>query len=99
MSAPATPPTARAVSWPRVALTLLCALLLLAAVTLGILTLGLFSSLASNGPLWLRSLGAVASTLAGGAGLGGLSGLHLAFLLMALTSVVAGLAAFVKPRP
>ncbi|GGK88694.1 hypothetical protein [Deinococcus radiotolerans] len=99
MSAPATPPPARSVSWTRVALTLLCALLLLLAVVLGSLTLGLFSSLASNGPLWLRSLGAVASTLAGAAGLGGLSGLTLAFILMALTSGLAGLAAFVKPRP
>ncbi len=98
MSVPSVPPVARAPSWQRVLLLLLCALLLLATVTLGLLSLGLFSSLSSNGPLWLRSLGVVATTLTSSAGLGGLSGIAQAFTLMLLTSLVAALAAFVKPR-
>lgn len=96
---PVSPASARALSWSRVLLTLLCVLLLLAAAALGLLALGLFSSLSSNGPLWLRSLGVVASTVTAAVGLGGLSGLGQAFALMVVTSAVSGLAAFVKPRP
>ncbi|GGR83520.1 hypothetical protein [Deinococcus sedimenti] len=99
MSAPPPPTAPRSVSWARVARLFLSVLLLLTAGALALLALGLFASLASNGPLWLQSVGVVAATLTGAAGLGSLSGLHQALLMMVLTSVVAGGAAYLKPRP
>ncbi len=98
MSVPSSPRVVRAPSWRRVLLLLLSVLLFLTAAALGLLALGLFSSLASNGPLWLRSLGVLGAGAVQGAGLGGLSGVVQAFTLVLLTSLTAGLAAFVKPR-
>ncbi|GAA0520171.1 hypothetical protein [Deinococcus depolymerans] len=74
--------------------------LLLFAVTLGLalLSLGTFASLAGSGPLWLRSLGGLESTLAGVTGLRSLSGVGQALSLMVLTSLCAALATFLKPR-
>lgn len=83
----------------RVALLLLSVLLFLGAAALGLLSLGLLSALAANGPLWLRSLGAVARTLIETLGLSGWSGVTQAFTMMLLTSLLAALAAYVKPRP
>lgn len=49
-------------------LLLLSVLLFLTAAALGLLALGLFSSLASNGPLWLRSLGVLGAGAVQGPG-------------------------------
>ena len=98
MSVPSSPRATRAPSWRRVLLLLLSVLLFLTAAALGLLALGLFSSLAANGPLWLRSLCVLGAGAVQGAGLGRLSGVAQAFTLVLLTSLTAGLAAFVKPR-
>jgi hypothetical protein len=76
------------------------AVVLLALVTLGLaaLTLGSFASLNPNAPLWLRSVGSVEALLSAGVGAGGVPGFTRAIVLTLLTSGLAGLAAFLKPR-
>lgn len=98
MSVPPASHLTRAPSWQRVLLLLLSVLLFLGAAALALLTLGLFSSLAANGPLWLQSLGVIAAGATQALGLGGLSGVAQAFTLVGLTSLTAALAAYLKPR-
>lgn len=73
---------------------------LLTLVTLGLaaLTLGSYASLNPNSPLWLRSVGGVEALLSAGLGAGRVPGFTRAVVLTVLTSVLAGLAAYFKPR-
>ncbi|BDP41460.1 hypothetical protein DAETH_14290 [Deinococcus aetherius] len=73
-------------------------LLLLAVVALAALTLGVFATLNPNAPLWLRSLGSLEGVLSAQAGLGEWGGFDRAVALTVLTSLLAGLAAYLKPR-
>ncbi|PNY82255.1 hypothetical protein [Deinococcus koreensis] len=70
----------------------------LLALVLGLLTLGAFASLSAGAPLALRSVGTLSATLGQSLGLEGLSPLSRALALTLLTSVVAALAAYIKPR-
>ncbi|WP_103129929.1 hypothetical protein [Deinococcus aerius] len=72
----------------------------LALVTLALaaLTLGSFASLNPNAPLWLRSVGSVELLLSAQVGAAGLPAFTRAVALTVLTSVLAGLVAFLKPR-
>lgn len=72
----------------------------LALITLALaaLTLGSFASLNPNAPLWLRSVGSVELLLSAQVGAAGLPGFTRAVALTLLTSVLAGLVAFLKPR-
>ncbi|GGR44271.1 hypothetical protein GCM10008959_01540 [Deinococcus seoulensis] len=67
-------------------------------LALALLSLGTFASLAGTGPLWLRSIGSLESTLSGALNVTGLGSIQQALALMLLTSVCAGLAAYLKPR-
>ncbi|GAA5436218.1 hypothetical protein ACMT4L_05135 [Deinococcus sp. A31D244] len=67
-------------------------------LVLALLSLGTFASLAGTGPLWLRSIGSLESTLSGALNVTGLGSIQQAMTLMLLTSVCAGLAAYLKPR-
>ncbi|CAM3983961.1 hypothetical protein [Deinococcus frigens] len=82
----------RAVAW------LLTAVLIALALGLAVLTLGAFASLGSGAPLWLRSVGSLEHALSGQFGLGTLTHFARAVGLAVLTSALAGLAAYVKPR-
>lgn len=73
-------------------------LLTLVTLALATLTLGSFASLNPNAPLWLRSVGSVELLLSTGMGAGGVPGFTRAVALTFLTSVLAGLVAFLKPR-
>lgn len=73
-------------------------LLVVAVVALAALTLGVFATLNSNAPLWLRSLGSLETVLSGQVGLGDVASFTRALGLMALTSLLAGWAAYLKPR-
>ena len=77
-------------------------LLVLVLVTLGgvlgALTLGVFASLVSDAPLWLRSLGSLEATISGSLGALRITGFRRALILAVLTSAVLGLAAYIKPR-
>lgn len=67
-------------------------------LVLALLALGTFASLAGTGPLWLRSIGTLESTLSGALNVTGLGSIQQAMTLMLLASVCAGLAAYLKPR-
>lgn len=82
----------RAVAW--VALVVLALL----AVGVGALALGTFATLVQTSPLALRSVGTLAQGLAGELGLGAVPGLWLAVGLAVLASLLAALAAYIKPR-
>lgn len=71
----------------------------LLTLVLGLLTLGAFASLSAGAPLLLRSVGTLTLTVSEGLGLDTLSPLNRALALTALTSLVAALAAYIKPRP
>ncbi|MEF2280011.1 hypothetical protein V3W47_17090 [Deinococcus sp. YIM 134068] len=73
-------------------------MLVLMVAALAALTLGVFASLNPNAPLWLRSVGSLETVLSGQVGLGGVATFTRALGLMALTSLLAGLAAYCKPR-
>ncbi|GMA16480.1 hypothetical protein E5F05_14010 [Deinococcus metallilatus] len=73
-------------------------LLALLTLALAVLTLGSFASLNPNAPLWLRTLGGVETLLSRQAGAGQVPGFARAALLTLLTSLLAGLVAFLKPR-
>lgn len=70
----------------------------LLTLALALLTLGSFASLNPNAPLWLRTVGGVATLLSGQVGAGQVPGFTRAVALTLLTSLLAGLAAFLKPR-
>lgn len=72
--------------------------LMVLVVVLALLTLGSFASLGSSAPLWLRSLGSVEAAIYAQVGLGHLPGFTRAIVLTMITSVLAGLSAYVKPR-
>ncbi|WP_369409296.1 hypothetical protein [Deinococcus arboris] len=76
----------------------LCITLVVGATGLGALALGLLASLSGTGPLWLRSLGALTGPLADLLGASHWSGVVQALALIGLTSLLMGLAAYVKPR-
>ncbi|EYB67624.1 hypothetical protein DEIPH_ctg033orf0031 [Deinococcus phoenicis] len=82
----------RALRWAGVVL------LTLLTLALAALTLGSFASLNPNAPLWLRSVGSVETILSRQAGAGGISSFGQAVGLTLLTSLLAGLTAFLKPR-
>lgn len=73
-------------------------LLLILVVVFALITLGAFASLSTGAPLWLRSFGSLEGAMYGQVGLGHLPGFTRALALTVLTSVLAGLAAYVKPR-
>ena len=73
-------------------------LLMVLVLALGLLTLGAFASLNSGAPLALRSLGTLLLTVSQSLGLDGLAPLNRALALTLLTSLVAALAAYIKPR-
>ncbi|GAA5512116.1 hypothetical protein Dcar01_00830 [Deinococcus carri] len=73
-------------------------LLGLLTLALALLTLGSFASLNPNAPLWLRTVGSVETLLGARAGVGGPSSFGQAIALTLLTSLLAGLVAFLKPR-
>lgn len=70
----------------------------LLTLALALLTLGSFASLNPNAPLWLRTVGGVEMLLSGQVGAGHLPGFTRAVALTLLTSLLAGLAAWLKPR-
>ncbi|WP_104990612.1 hypothetical protein [Deinococcus sp. NW-56] len=72
----------------------------LSLLTLGgaALTLGAFANLNPGAPLWLRTLGSVEALQAGALGVGDLPGFWRAVGLSVITSVLAGLIAFARPR-
>ncbi|WP_102126577.1 hypothetical protein [Deinococcus planocerae] len=76
----------------------LVVVLALAALALAALTLGTFATLNPGAPLWLRSLGSVEGVLSAQAGLGEFGSFQRALGLMVLASLLAGLAAYLKPR-
>ncbi|MEW6420562.1 MAG: hypothetical protein AB1511_02380 [Deinococcota bacterium] len=72
--------------------------LALLTLALALLTLGSFANLNPGAPLWLRTAGGVETLLSRQAGAGHLPGFTRAIALTLLTSLLAGLAAFLKPR-
>lgn len=82
----------RALAW------LLTALLIVLALGLGVLTLGAFAALGSAAPLWLRSVGSLEHALSAQLGLSGVTHFARAAGLAVLSSALAALAAYVKPR-
>lgn len=82
----------RALRW------VLVVVLALAALALAALTLGVFATLNPGAPLWLRSLGSVEGVLSAQVGLEGIGTYSRAVGLTLLTSLLAGLAAYLKPR-
>ena len=73
-------------------------LLFLVTLALAVFTLGSFANLNPNAPLWLRSVGTLETLLTGQAGLGRTAGFLRALGLTLLTSLLAALTAYVKPR-
>lgn len=82
----------------RVLAWLLTAVLIALTLGLGALTLGAFASLGAGAPLWLRSVGSLEHALSAQLGLGGLTNFARSLALAVLTSALAGLTAYVKPR-
>ncbi|GGL66933.1 hypothetical protein GCM10010840_01100 [Deinococcus aerolatus] len=82
----------RALMW------LMTVVLMVLAVALAVLTLGAFASLGSTAPLWLRSVGSLEHAVSGQLGLSGITHFARAVGLAVLTSALAALAAYVKPR-
>lgn len=82
----------RAVAW------ILTLLLLLFGVGLAALTLGAFAGLSAGAPLWLRSVGSVESAMSAGLGWADVPGFTRALALALVTSAVAALGAYIKPR-
>lgn len=82
----------RALTW------LLTVMLIVFALGLAVLTLGAFASLGSGAPLWLRSVGSLEHVMSAQLGLGDLTNFARALGLAVLTSALAGLAAYLKPR-
>ncbi len=82
----------RALAW------LLTVVLIAFVLGLTALTLGAFASLGSGAPLWLRSVGSLEHAISGQLGLGSLTNFARALGLAVLTSALAGLAAYIKPR-
>ena len=82
----------RALAW------LLTVVLFAFALGLAVLTLGAFASLGSAAPLWLRSVGSLEHAMSSQLGLSSLTNFARALGLAVLTSAVAGLAAYLKPR-
>ncbi|MPY65711.1 hypothetical protein F8S09_03240 [Deinococcus sp. SDU3-2] len=76
------------------------AVLGLTLLTLGgaALTLGAYANLTPGAPLWLRTLGSVEALQAGALGLGDVPGFWRAVGLSVITSVMAALIAFARPR-
>ncbi|WP_309573530.1 hypothetical protein [Deinococcus sp.] len=72
--------------------------LILLALTLATLTLGAFAILNTGAPLLLRSVGTLSAGTLEQVGLGGTAPLDRALILSVVTGVVAGLAAYIKPR-
>lgn len=74
------------------------ALLTLLTLALAALTLGSFANLNPGAPLWLRAVGGAESLLSTRLGTGQLSAFERAVALTLLTSAVAALTAYLKPR-
>lgn len=72
--------------------------LIVLALTLAALTLGAFATLNMDAPLLLRSVGTLSAGTLDQVGLVGTSALDRALILSVVTGVVAGLAAYIKPR-
>lgn len=85
-------PLMRALAWG------LTGVLIALALGLAALTLGAFASLGAAAPLWLRSVGSLEHALSGQLGLSGLTNFARAVGLAVLTSALAGLATYLKPR-
>lgn len=82
----------------RVAAWLAAAVLALMVVVLALVTLGAYAALTTGAPLWLRSFGSVETAVYDQLGLGGLPGFTRATILAVVTSVLAGVVAYLKPR-
>lgn len=82
----------RALAW------ILTVVLIACALGLALLTLGAFASLGASAPLWLRSLGSLEHATSAQLGLSSLTNFARAVGLAVLTSALAGLAAYIKPR-
>ncbi|WP_231557276.1 hypothetical protein [Deinococcus sp. YIM 77859] len=70
----------------------------LLTLALALLTLGSFAALNPSAPLWLRTVGGLETALSAQVGVGHLPGFTRAVALTLLTSLLAGLCAFLKPR-
>lgn len=72
--------------------------LALLTLLLAVLTLGSYAGLNPNAPLWLRSVGMLEALLLGSWGSGGGRGFSGAVTLTLLTSLLAGVTVYFKPR-
>jgi hypothetical protein len=82
----------------RVVAWILTLSLLVFGVGLAGLTLGAFAALSAGAPLWLRSVGTLESAMSAGLGWADVPGFTRALALAVLTSAVAALGAYIKPR-
>ncbi|UQN05921.1 hypothetical protein [Deinococcus sp. QL22] len=82
----------------RVVAWILTLLLVLFGLGLAALTLGAFAALSAGAPLWLRSVGSLESAMSAGLGWADIPGFTRALVLAVLTSAVAALGAYIKPR-
>lgn len=74
------------------------AVLALLTLLLAVLTLGSFAGLNPNAPLWLRSVGTLETLLLGQWGLKAGRGFGSAVGLTLLTSLLAAVTVYLKPR-
>ncbi|MDB5045188.1 MAG: hypothetical protein JWQ08_1238 [Deinococcus sp.] len=82
----------------RIVAWILSLLLVVFALALAALTLGAFAALSAGAPLWLRSVGSLESAMSSGLGWAEVPQFTRALTLAVLTSAVAALGAYIKPR-